>query len=653
MHTSMIKRALESAPIPTIPATSQARDRIVGRIVEAKGTDSSGGRVFRVRLIAYGDSKNGRRYPESVMREAVHLYEGAKAFDHHRSESEMASGTIAGMVGSFRSVEAATDGLYADLHLLPSATHAAEAMDASLAATGGTPLIGVSHDVLAAFRPVTEGVTQLQEATQIVRVNSADLVSDPAAGGLISRAVAGGIEGTGTGTEPTSPSAPEIVHDARTARGRLVITQECTARGLAAGAADGVAAALPEQFTEAQLTSVINAVHTATAARERTGLAPTIQITQETRDKKLAALDAMLSTSAVRPAGPAYRSLREAWSDITGARVNFLEEDTTRRIMRDTMGAGYDSAMSATESLDAGSWAQVLGDSITRRLIAEYSRANLQSWRQIVSSMQFGLDFRTQRRARIGGYGILPAVGSGAPYQPLTSPPDEEATYSVTKRGGTEDITLEMIANDDIQAIRSIPLRLGRSAAITLYRFIWDMLPANAATSYDGTALFHANHANTDNPALLSTSALSTGRRKMRKQTAYGDSTDLLSFVPRFIVVPSDLEELAWQLCTSAVALPAGAPVGAASDIPNIHQGITPLVIDYYSDVNDWFLIADPSMCPTIELGFNSTSELPELFTQSDPTVGSHFNSDVITFKIRHMYSGAVLDHRAFYRGNN
>jgi hypothetical protein len=210
-----------------------------------------------------------------------------------------------------------------------------------------------------------------------------------------------------------------------------------------------------------------------------------------------------------------------------------------------------------------------------------------------------------------------------------------------------------MIANDDIQAIRSIPLRLGRSAAITLYRFIWDMLPANAATSYDGTALFHANHANTDNPALLSTSALSTGRRKMRKQTAYGDSTDLLSFVPRFIVVPSDLEELAWQLCTSAVALPAGAPVGAASDIPNIHQGITPLVIDYYSDVNDWFLIADPSMCPTIELGFNSTSELPELFTQSDPTVGSHFNSDVITFKIRHMYSGAVLDHRAFYRGNN
>jgi hypothetical protein len=55
-------------------------------------------------------------------------------------------------------------------------------------------------------------------------------------------------------------------------------------------------------------------------------------------------------------------------------------------------------------------------------------------------------------------------------------------------------------------------------------------------------------------------------------------------------------------------------------------------------------------MCPTFELGFYQGREDPELFTQSDPTVGSVFNSDTVTYKIRHIYSGAVLDWRGFLR---
>ena len=43
---------------------TEASDRIYGRVLEAKGDDADGGRVFRVRIIAYGDSKNGRRYSE-------------------------------------------------------------------------------------------------------------------------------------------------------------------------------------------------------------------------------------------------------------------------------------------------------------------------------------------------------------------------------------------------------------------------------------------------------------------------------------------------------------------------------------------------------------------------------------------------------------
>jgi hypothetical protein len=259
-------------------------------------------------------------------------------------------------------------------------------------------------------------------------------------------------------------------------------------------------------------------------------------------------------------------------------------------------------------------------------------------------------DFRTQRIARFGGYGTLPTVNQGAPYQALTSPADEEATYAVTKKGGTEDLTIEAIANDDLRALVDIPRRLGRAAAQTLYRFVFDMLDDNG-TIYDSVALFHASHSNTATNS-LSGANLSAARKAMRKQTAYGDTSEVLSFVPKYLLVCSDLEELAYQLATSAVALTAAAPVGAATNTPNIHQGIQPVVIDYWTSTTQWFTVADPAAVPTIEVGFLGGQEDPALFVQSDPANGSMFSADKVTWKIRHIYGGAVLDYRGFYRGN-
>jgi hypothetical protein len=79
-----------------------------------------------------------------------------------------------------------------------------------------------------------------------------------------------------------------------------------------------------------------------------------------------------------------------------------------------------------------------------------------------------------------------------------------------------------------------------------------------------------------------------------------------------------------------------------------------PLIVDYWSatSTSNWFVVADPMMAPTIELGFFNGQQDPALFVQSDPTTGSAFTTDKVTYKIRHIYSGAVLDFRAFQRGN-
>lgn len=688
---------------------SEQRDQLAGqvRILEAKGEDTDGGRIFGVRIIAYGDSKNRRRYPEAVMREAAHLYEGAKAYDHHRTDEELKTSTINGLVGFYRNAEATADGIEADLHLLPGATHAAQVLDATIAAqeAGLQPLAGLSHDVMARFRSVTEGGRQVQEATAITQVNSADLVADPAAGGMATRMVAGGIDGTGTepaeeeeeGDVPTKEDILAAFAEAsdeelaklgltRAAEaatketeaeaekpaereteaagvekasfmGSLMVRAKVEDAGLPAAVIEGVRDALPDRFTEADVDAHIANLKNSMGLMERAKLMPSVastKVTQESIEKKIAALDAFFEGKF----SEGYRSFKQAWQDFTGHRTQAWDADVNKLILRESVGL-YDSGdrmrveegtARVREGMDSTSWNLVLGDSITRRMIAEYSRPDLGLWRQVVSSIVPLNDFRTQRIERIGGYGTLPTVNQGAPYQPLTSPTNEEITYAPAKKGGTEEITFEMVANDDVRAISKIPTALGRAAAQTLYRFIFDIFTTNAATTYDGVTLFHASHGNTGTSA-LSGSALSAVRAAMRQQTAYGDNKDVLSIVPKQLIVPSSLEELAYQLATSLVALPSGAPVGGATDIPNIHSRMNePIVVDYYSDQNDWYVVADPSMVPTIEVGFYNGRQDPELFTQSDPTVGTNFDSDKITYKIRHIYGSAVLDHRGFYR---
>lgn len=727
----------------TVYQAVEATDHIAGRVKESKGSDDAGGRIFRMDVIAAGDSKNRRRYTEAVLGKAAGLYEGAKVYDHHRTAQELETSTIAGLVGSLRNVEATSKGIEADLHLLPGAAHTAEALDASLQVQdqGLPPLVGMSHDVQALFVPLMVGGQRFQECTEITKVHSADVVADPSAGGKATRMVAGGT-GDDNAPEEGHMTLKELLallreakdragYDALVDEHKTVLTDAgltsedfpyaepakalagvgAAAAGGAAGAPGGDAGAeggqateatrpepgratetsyakssplgsmlvsstaaaglagtdpetarrltesftrtLPDRFTESELMAAWLGFQGMRKEFERAGLAPSVphvQVTRESLDKKIAGLDAMFAGDFRK----GYTSFKRAYYDITGHRppTEFGTEDEARAILRECIGAEpYDGARRATESATASTWNLILGDSITRRLVAEYNQPSLQTWRAIVSNVFPLNDFRTQRIDRLGGYGVLPTVNEGAPYQPLTTPGNEEVTYSPSKRGGTEDLTYETIVNDDLRVIQKIPQKLGLAAAQTLYRFVWDFLNTNP-TVYDSVALFASGHANTDTNA-LSGANVSVGRKKMRKQTAYGDSNDVLSIVPKTLVVCSDLEELAFEIATSAVALPSAAPVGAATNIPNLHANLDFITVDYWTSTTAWFLVADPAMVPTIEIGFLFGKQDPELFVQNDPTVGSPFNADKITWKIRHIYGGADLDYRGFYRGNS
>jgi hypothetical protein len=180
---------------------------------------------------------------------------------------------------------------------------------------------------------------------------------------------------------------------------------------------------------------------------------------------------------------------------------------------------------------------------------------------------------------------------------------------------------------------------------------VFDFLRTNA-NIYDGAALAVAGKNNIITTA-LSSSNLSSARLKMKAQTDMSNGKRL-GLAPRYLVVPNDLEELAFQLTTSdrCCRMRTGGTT-AAPAAPNFvrKMNITPIVVDYWTDTNDWWVTSSLDQTPMIEIGFFGGREEPELFVQDTPNQGSLFTNDVITYKIRHIYGGAVMDFRGFVGG--
>lgn len=309
------------------------------------------------------------------------------------------------------------------------------------------------------------------------------------------------------------------------------------------------------------------------------------------------------------------RSFKECYVEMTGDRDITGRPDHAR----------------LTESIGTDTFANALGSSITRRLQTLYrDYVEYDAWRAVTTQAPVN-DFRTQERTQIGGYGDLPAVAERAAYTALTDPTDAKATYAVTKRGGLAQVTMEGIKNDDVGAIRRVPLELARSAKRTLYKFVMNFFAANAAI-YDSVALYHASHGNLAVAALDATQ-IAAHRLLMKKQTGR-DTATRMGIGPKFLLVPDDLLETAFNLFNRNTNLDKTF----VQDL-----SLTIIAVPTWTDTNDWVTMADPNDIPVLEIGFLDGMEEPVLLTQDSPTEGSVFTNDLISYKMRHIYGGNIL----------
>lgn len=678
-----------------------------GALIEALDDD---GWRWRVQVITAGTSRNGNEYPLPVLHNAAPLYEGVPVFPEHDAKHR----GVRDLLGVITESTPNDRGIEATYEVARSRPETRDLMRQAwdVKQRTGKDLFGFSHSVRKFRSRPRSGRGRVVES--IDEVESVDLVMQPAAGGALLAPIVAAesfvIDALQEAIMNVSQLLAKLREGKRLSMEELAFLQENIggdefAAALAEGqqpapaqpatpapnlteAEDRIAKMLADAENRAKLaecratltaklaeSKLPEKVKTAIAEdfdgrlfesdeldkriqRDREMAASladvrphglgAVTVTEDQREKHQKALDGLIEGRAVDGVSP-FTSIKQAHRAITGgSRFDPISDASNRAVLADIVAYhGNDPLL--MESIDSSTFGQMLGDSITRRMIREYAMPDRQTWRAISDVVPVN-DFRTQRRARWGGYDLLPVVGEGGTYQPLTSPGDEEATDSLDKYGGLEAITIEAIANDDVRQLRNIPRKLGQAAADTLYNAVWvTTIAGNATASYDSVALYDNAHSNTGTAA-LDEAGLKAVRIAMRSQLAYGDQSGLPlgeANTPRVIAVPNELEIQAYKLTQSAVAVTSNAN---ATEPNFFNNALNVVVVDAWSDATDWYAFADPARMPTLEVGFYQGREEPELFVQDAQTVGSVFTADKVTYKVRHIWYVMVVDHRATYR---
>lgn len=194
--------------------------------------------------------------------------------------------------------------------------------------------------------------------------------------------------------------------------------------------------------------------------------------------------------------------------------------------------------------LGTGDFPALLGGVGQRVLRAAYDQApsTFQLWARRASNLP---DFRIRQAIGVGADVELKKLNEHGEYT-YGSLSEDVTGYRAFTFGRSLAITRQMIVNDDLDSLTRTGTKFADAARRLENRLVYDQILKNPRMS-DGEELFHADHGNlmTGASSKFSLEALSGLRTLMRKQK--GLDKESLNIAPAYLLVPSDLETLAYQ----------------------------------------------------------------------------------------------------------
>jgi len=308
-------------------------------------------------------------------------------------------------------------------------------------------------------------------------------------------------------------------------------------------------------------------------------------------------------------------------------------------------------------NVTSSTMAGLVANALNKRVVNLFQQYP-QWWLPIVFEEDFG-NLQDVRWITLGGVGELPTVAEGAAYTELTWD-DQTETDAFVKKGGYLGLTLEAIDKDDTRKVIAAPRALAQGAWLTLAKAVSAIFTDSSGvgpTMSDSIALFNASHSNLGTTT-LSFAGWEATRTAMRKQTELHSSERLGALTaPKYLMVPPDLETTAIQVLGSAQE-----PAVANNDINPFAEGAARdaliesarrrvIVVELWTDTNNWAAISDPNLYPSIGLGYRF-GRTPEIFSVASPTAGLMFSNDTLPVKVRFFFAVGPVDWRGMYKHN-
>lgn len=346
---------------------------------------------------------------------------------------------------------------------------------------------------------------------------------------------------------------------------------------------------------------------------------------------RAAAQDAVLMAAGIPVAEPApgANELR-GYSMIEMARESLRRECDTKANFGDNMEMAR-AAINSTSTFPA-----IMSNLANKSVMTGFNEA--ETTYQIWAGKGSNRDFKEAARVALSEAGNLELVPEGGQFQ-QDFLGEASARTKVATYGKLFSLTRQAIINDDLGLFSKIATKYGSAAKRLVNKMVYAQLTGNVKMQ-DGVALFDSKHGNVAGTGeALSVKAIAKAITAMRRQKGItGDAT--LNITPKYLVVPPELEMVAYQIVNSTAAVD-----GVNSGVVNPYKGRFVVVADAeLTDPDAWYLVADASQHDTIEVTYLNGVETPRLETRQG------FDVDGIEYKVAFDCGVSALDFRGVFK---
>ncbi|NMC21340.1 MAG: hypothetical protein GYA33_13090 [Thermogutta sp.] len=254
-------------------------------------------------------------------------------------------------------------------------------------------------------------------------------------------------------------------------------------------------------------------------------------------------------------------------------------------------------AAGSTRSLPFG-----LGSAMEKIVLSVYE-ASRPTWRSFCKALPAS-DFREHVGLSLdGAFTFAPLAPGGSLEHGVIG--ERALTYKISTFGKIVELSREDLINDDAGLLATIPEQLGRSAIRSQSDTVFRLILSNPG-SFFSTA---NNNLLTGAESALSVTSLAAALATLRQMS---DADGPLDIVPRFLLVPPELESTGRQILNSTLLARDGLsdqqPQGNPFAGVNLELLVEPrLSSDAFpgSSKTSWYLIAGPNDVPWIASALN------------------------------------------------